>query len=167
MKKAQAFLAKHLKWLEYIIGIALALALLVIGGRMAVRLWDVALTGDVDTAFTQLLKGAFTLIIGIEFIKMIIKPTSANVLEVIMFTIARSLIVEHSSMLSCLLGVVALAVVFLIRKHLFCEIVQHEQPDVEKPGGENEYGLFGVRLWADGNAKDTANEVSGEEQDTA
>ena len=129
MKRVQSFLIKHVKWFEYFIAALLVVALLVIAGRMVLELWDMALYGETGAAFTQLLSSAFSLIIGVEFIKMIIKPTSENVLEVILFTIARFLVVEHSSMLTCLLGVIALAIIFFIRKFLFCEIVQSQDED--------------------------------------
>ena len=62
--------------------------------------------------------GPFTLLIGVEFVKMLAKHTAENLLEVLMFAIARQMVVEHLNMTETLIGVVAIAVIFSIRKFL-------------------------------------------------
>jgi len=69
--------------------------------------------------FSEFLANAFSLVIGIEFIKMLIKHTPGSVVEVLLFAIARGLIIEHSTTLETLIGIIAIAVVFAIRKYLF------------------------------------------------
>lgn len=69
--------------------------------------------------FSGFLGNAFSLVIGIEFIKMLIKHTPGSVVEVLLFAIARGLIVEHTTTLETLIGIIAIAVVFAIRKYLF------------------------------------------------
>lgn len=72
-----------------------------------------------NTAFTFFLTHALNLVIGIEFVKMLTKHTPAAVLEVLIFTIARQLIVAHGDGVQTLLGVLAIAVLFATRKFLF------------------------------------------------
>ena len=67
----------------------------------------------------QFLGQSLSLIIGIEFIKMLIKHTPGAAIEVLLFAIARQLIVLHNSMLETLFGILAMAGVFAIRKYLF------------------------------------------------
>ena len=69
--------------------------------------------------FSEFLANAFSLVIGIEFIKMLIKHTPGSVVEVLLFAIARGLIVEHTTTLETLIGIAAIAIVFAIRKYLF------------------------------------------------
>ena len=69
--------------------------------------------------FSDFLANAFSLVIGIEFIKMLIKHTPGSVVEVLLFAIARGLIVEHAATWETLIGIVAIAIVFAIRKYLF------------------------------------------------
>jgi len=69
--------------------------------------------------FSDFLANAFSLVIGIEFIKMLIKHTPGSVVEVLLFAIARGLIVEHATTWETLIGIVAIAIVFAIRKYLF------------------------------------------------
>ena len=57
--------------------------------------------------FTAFLGDALTLLIGVEFVKMLAKHTAA-----------RQMVVEHLNMTETLIGVVAIAVIFSIRKFL-------------------------------------------------
>ena len=43
--------------------------------------------------FTEFLGNALTLLIGVEFVKMLAKHTAENLLEVLMFAIARQMVV--------------------------------------------------------------------------
>lgn len=69
--------------------------------------------------FSVFLSSAFTLVIGIEFVRMLIKHTPGAVVEVLLFAIARQLIVEHAGTWQTLVGVVSIAGVFAVRKFLF------------------------------------------------
>lgn len=73
--------------------------------------------GEVPS-FSQFLSVVFELVIGIEFIKMLAKHTPGSAIEVLLYTIARTLIIDHSSMQSSLLGVISIAVLFAVRKYL-------------------------------------------------
>ena len=58
-------------------------------------------------------------VIVIEFVKMLAKHTPESVIEVLLFAIARKLIVDHNiDALQLLIGVIAIAVLFAIRKFL-------------------------------------------------
>jgi uncharacterized membrane protein (DUF373 family) len=66
------------------------------------------------------LSDALLLIIGIEFVKMLAKHTLGSAIEVLLFAIARKLIIEQTnSSLDLLWGVIAIAILFAIKKYLF------------------------------------------------
>lgn len=105
--------------LETVIGILLALC---IGILVIYLVWDLksVVTSNADLeAFNTYLAAAFNLVIGIEFIKMLCKHTPETVIEVLLFAIARQLIVEHTSTIENLVGIVSIAVLFATRKYLF------------------------------------------------
>ncbi len=58
------------------------------------------------------------IIVGLEFVKMLILHTPRAVSDVLLFAIARQLVVTHSSALDTLLGVAAVALIFIIKKFL-------------------------------------------------
>lgn len=69
-------------------------------------------------AFTQFLSDALTLVVGLEFVKMLCKHTAETLLEVLMFATARQMVVEHLNTTQTLIGVAAIAALFATRKYL-------------------------------------------------
>lgn len=75
---------------------------------------------DIDF-FTQFLSNALSLVVGVEFIKMLCRHSAQNVVEVLLFATARQMVVEHFQTWQTLLGVAAIALLFAIRKYLMTE----------------------------------------------
>lgn len=67
----------------------------------------------IDTFLSHVL----SLIIAIEFIKMLAKHTPGSAIEVLLFAIARNIIVHEGSMVDALVGVLAIAVLFAVRHY--------------------------------------------------
>lgn len=74
-------------------------------------------SGTSMPSFADFLSVVFELVIGIEFVKMLAKHTPGSAIEVLLYTIARTLIIDHSSMAGSLLGVISIAVLFAVRKY--------------------------------------------------
>lgn len=74
---------------------------------------------DNDKLFQVVLGRAMTLAVGVELIKMLSKPSPSTVIEVLLFALTRQIIVDHPRMLDFLIGVIAVAVLFAIRRYLF------------------------------------------------
>ena len=72
-----------------------------------------------DHIFHDFLARTFSVVIGIEFLKMLCRHSMRSVVEVVLFATARKMVVDHASAMETLLMVIALAVLFLIRKYLF------------------------------------------------
>ena len=53
-------------------------------------------------------------------------------LEVLMFAIARQMVVEHLNMVETLIGVVAIAVIFAIRKYLLLKAPENKEKTYDK-----------------------------------
>lgn len=69
--------------------------------------------------FSGYLSTAATLVIGVEFIKMLCSHTIDSVIEIMLLAIARQMIVEHTSPVENLIAVVSIAVLYLVRKYLY------------------------------------------------
>ncbi len=76
------------------------------------------LDGGHSMTIKVFLTTAFELIIGIEFVKMLAKHTPSSAVEVLLYAIARQLISTEGSMIDSLLGVIAIGILFAIRKYL-------------------------------------------------
>lgn len=84
------------------------------------------LTAD-PSMFSGYLSTAATLVIGVEFIKMLCSHTIDSVIEIMLLAIARQMIVEHTSPLENLIAVVSIAVLYLVRKYLYIPRLDHKE----------------------------------------
>lgn len=81
----------------------------------------VLVNGNLEFDVERFLARALQLIIGVEFVKMLAKHTMESALDVLMFAIARKIIVEHNySMLDMLVGIVAISILFILKKFSSC-----------------------------------------------
>lgn len=69
--------------------------------------------------FETFMGDALKLIIAIEFVKMLIRHTPESVVEVLLFAIARKLIVGNYHYLDIVIGIGAITVLFVVRRFLF------------------------------------------------
>ena len=65
------------------------------------------------------LERSLDIVIGIEFIKMLAKHSPGSSLEVLLYAIARHMVVGHESALDNLISVGAIALIFVVRKFFF------------------------------------------------
>lgn len=65
------------------------------------------------------LERALDIVIGIEFIKMLAKHSPGSALEVLLYAIARHMIVGHESAVENFISVASIALIFCVRKFLF------------------------------------------------
>lgn len=81
-----------------------------------------------DAEVSIFLQRALDIVIGIEFIKMLAKHSPGSVLEVLLYAIARHMIVGHEDAVQNLVSVVAIALIFIIRKYFFVPSFGHKMP---------------------------------------
>ena len=123
-------------WLEHLmdifeIGIAIIVAFgFIISVYPLVR--ELPLLGSMSQgtiSYRHFLESALDLVIGIEFIKMLIKHTPGSVVEVLLFALSRHMVLEGGNSMENLLTVCAIAVIFVIRKFLFVETFEFSSTD--------------------------------------
>ena len=117
-KYAHLFLKYLTKILEFVIAALLACGIIIMTIQLGFSMGELT---DASTYpnYDDLLTACFNLIIGVELIRMLYLHTPLTVFEVLMFAIARQIIIDHSSPLNSLLGVIAIAILFATRKFLF------------------------------------------------
>lgn len=92
------------------------------------------------------LERALDIVIGIEFIKMLAKHSPGSVLEVLLYAIARHMIVGHESAVENFISVASIALIFFVRKFLFVPAFGatmpggRKAPDIEKMEQQNTAG---------------------------
>lgn len=106
------------RYAEMLLSIVILIAIAMAAVPLVRQLGDMPMqSGDMEF-FTAFLSQALSLVVGVEFVKMLCKHTAETVVEVLLFAIARQMVVEHYGTLEILLGVLSIAALFAIRKFL-------------------------------------------------
>lgn len=103
---------------EIVLGLIILLACIV-GSVGLVCTTELDQMLHVPEYFQGRLSDACLIIIGIELIKMITSYTIDSVVDVMLLAIARQMVVEHTTPLENLAMVVAVGILFVIRKYLY------------------------------------------------
>ena len=98
-----------------------AITILVMVGALGMELFRMV-TVDGYTAST-FLHNALTIVVGLEFVRMLIDTTPASILEVLTVAITRNVILNHDDLWSIVACVACIAGLFAIRRFL---IRRHE-----------------------------------------
>ena len=113
--KTNKFFYAAVHVLEYVIAI---MTMIVLVGLLVVEVYKMFTTdGYFDTADTYL-QNVLTIVVGLEFVRMLINLTPANTLEVLIVAIARQVIVDHGSPISNVACVICIGGLFAIRRFL-------------------------------------------------
>ncbi|MGL4606284.1 MAG: phosphate-starvation-inducible PsiE family protein [Eubacteriaceae bacterium] len=124
-------LIKFMQILEMVIAFFILGAVIVAIVSLSFDLFNYIKNPEMQNGFNTFLGTAFGVIIGIEFLKMLFKHTPGAVIEVLLFAISRQLVVEHTTSFENLLGVIAIALIFFIRKYLYVSVF-YDDSQIEK-----------------------------------
>lgn len=81
-------------------------------------------------SLNEFFANTMNIVVGLEFVKMLVLHTPRAVTDVLLFAIARQLVVTHSSSMDTLLGMAAVALIFIIKKFLLSKEDSTPPPDV-------------------------------------
>lgn len=59
-----------------------------------------------------------TLVVALEFVKMLLHPTVGNILELLIMTISRYVVVNHHDHVAIAVGIAAIVALFATRRYL-------------------------------------------------
>lgn len=114
--------------LEILVGIGIlsAIAAATIGLFLDIHL--ASLLSEPET-LQACLTTAMTIIIGIEFVKMIFSYTIDTVVEVMLLAVARQMVLTHTTPADNLITILSVTLLFVIRKYLFVRQLDHIETD--------------------------------------
>ena len=102
--------------LERIIAIITLIALV---GALALELYHMYTTGSEYFAdVNHMLHNLLTIVVGMEFVRMLIDTTPANILEVLTVAITRHVVLSHDDYWSNVACIACIAGLFAIRRYL-------------------------------------------------
>ena len=141
MKKyLNAALHKLTVLLEFIISFVLAAGIIILLVQLILSMPNVP-DLNIYPNYEDLVETCFNLIIGVELIRMLYQHKPSTVFEVLLFAIARQVIMAHNNPVSSLIGVISIALLFATRKFLFIEF---DESDVITKRFEQEKTEIGV-----------------------
>ena len=110
---------KFFQKLLYIIEILLAaLTIVVLVGNLGTEAYRVIVDPSYFPSSDLFLQNILSIVVGLEFVRMLIDLTPGNLMEVVTVAIARNIILTHDDSITIIVSVVALAVMFAIRRFL-------------------------------------------------
>ena len=113
--KYVAVIDKILHILEMVIAI---LTLVVLVGMLGYEIYQMITVSDYVTSVDQFLHTILTIVVGLEFVRMLIDLTPANTLEVLIVAISRQVILNHNDPLGNIACVLCIAGLFATRRFL-------------------------------------------------
>ena len=109
------------RYAEIALSMVILLVIALAGFRLIMEVADTSVMSMDTEFFSTFLSQALSLVVGVEFVKMLCQHSAQTVVEVLMFATARQMVVEHLGPAETLLGVLSIAVLFAIRKYLMTD----------------------------------------------
>lgn len=114
-KKPETFIHKILHILEWIIA---GLTLIVLVGMLGLEIYRMITQADYFSSMNHFLQNILTIVVGLEFVRMLVDMTPANTLEVLIVAISRQVILSHDNPLGNVACVLCIAGLFATRRFL-------------------------------------------------
>ena len=103
--------------LHYLEMIIASLTIVVLVLALCVEVYNIFIVEGYPANFEEFLHNILTIVVGLEFVRMLIDMTPGNTIEVLVMATARQIIISHDN-LTLLLGVVCIAGLFATRRFL-------------------------------------------------
>lgn len=114
-KKTANWIHQVLHTLEVIIAV---ITLVVLVGMLGMEIYRMFTVSEYFATINTYLHNILTLVVGLEFVRMLLDMTPANTLEVLIVAIARQVILSHDNPWSNVASVLCIAGLFAIRRFL-------------------------------------------------
>ena len=114
-KKAETVIRKILHVLEFVIAV---LTLIVLLGMLGLEVYKMFTDAAYFSSMDTFLHNILTIVVGLEFVRMLIDTTPASILEVLTVAITRHVILSHDNPWSNIASVACVAGLFAIRRFL-------------------------------------------------
>ena len=114
-KKVETVIRKILHVLEFLIAV---LTLIVLIGMLGLEVYRMFTQADYFSSLNNFLHNILTIVVGLEFVRMLVDMTPANTLEVLIVAISRHVILSHDDPITILVCVLCIAGLFATRHFL-------------------------------------------------
>ena len=105
------------EWLEHIMAAIVLIAIVIAIASLWEPFKEFLHTRTESGSFLEYMASVFDIVIGIEFFKLLCKPRKDTMLEVLMFVIARHMIIEHTTAVENLLSIIAISILVIVDRY--------------------------------------------------
>ena len=109
------------RYTEIVLSIVILIVIALSGLRLICTTADTSILNMDTDFFTTFLSQALSLVVGVEFVKMLCRHSAQTVVEVLLFATARQMVVEHLNPTQTLIGIIGIGILFAIRKYLMTD----------------------------------------------
>lgn len=95
-----------------------ALAIIVLVAALALEIYSMFTSDGYFSDINHFLHNILTIVVGLEFVRMLIDMTPGNTLEVLIMATARHIIMNHDDKWTLLIGIICIAGLFATRRFL-------------------------------------------------
>lgn len=120
LNKLEIGMNKFIIWIEILLAVFIIITILISVKDIVALMYRIFIT-EASASYSVLqglLSHILLLAVGLELAVMLITHTPGSVLEVILFAIARKMILNSSDSVAMLLGVISISIVFAVDKYL-------------------------------------------------
>ena len=109
------------RYTEIVLSIVIIIVIALSGLRLILTTAGTSVMDMYTSFFTSFLSQALSLVVGVEFVKMLCRHSAQTVVEVLLFATARQMVVEHLDPVQTLIGIIGIAILFAVRKYLMTD----------------------------------------------
>jgi predicted hydrocarbon binding protein len=126
-EKLKLRIRKLTYYLEFLLALFIIIAV-VIGMLDLVKYFGLILTTNpIETydVFQKFLGHVLLMVVGVELVVMLVYHSPSSVIEVLLYAVARKMLIGNQGMIDFILGILAIVAIFGIRKFLFVKDISN------------------------------------------
>ncbi len=114
-RRTEYIFGRILHWMERVIAV---ITLLALAGNLILECWTFAMNPGRLSDLSHILHSMLGIVVGLEFVRMLIDTTPANVIEVLVLAITRYVVLAHEDPWSNFVSIACIAGLFAVRRFL-------------------------------------------------
>lgn len=127
--KLKTRIMKMTLYLELLLAMVITAGIIIGLGDLVKYLGLIFRTSPIETyeVFQKFLGHILMLVVGVELVAMLVMHTPGSVIEVLLYAVARTMLIYSKDTLDFLIGIAAIAAIFAIRKFLFVSRISNNE----------------------------------------
>jgi hypothetical protein len=129
MSQLKSRIMKMTVYLELVLAMFITAAIIIGMIDLAKYIILILKTNPIDTydVLQKFLGHVLLLVVGVELVAMLVTHTPGSVIEVLLYAVARNMLIGSKDMVDFILGIASIAGIFAIRRFLFVDSISENE----------------------------------------